>query len=114
MSFILEDEDGNIVRISFIRYTRACCGTQHEKEKSYGTYVKDVMQRYLEEESARVKKYLDSIKATYVVADVEKIHRRICCFFSYKDFVISVPPEQRYLIIRRFPTKWVITVHSSG
>ncbi len=103
-SFIVEDDDGNVVCISFIGYTRACCGTQHEKEKSYGTFMKDMIQHHFDKESDQVKWYLDSMKATSIVADVENIDG--CnCHYGYHNFVIFVSAEQRYLDIPAFSNK---------
>ncbi len=51
----MQDNDDNVVRTSFISYTRASCGNQHENEKIYDIRLKKDVNSYMEEESDGLK-----------------------------------------------------------
>ena len=70
----MEDDDGNVVRISFIGYTRACCGTYHKKEEGYWELVKFRVEKFLAEESNGLKEYLHSMD---LISNVENDDRNV-------------------------------------
>ena len=111
-SFILEDDEGNIVRISFIKYTHACCGTQHEKENSYVTKVKDMMQRHFDKESDRMKWYLSLIKGMDVIDDGKKLTVEVVLVMLISSF--QYRQIMNTLSFGHFPTKWDTSVRSFG
>ncbi len=69
-SFLMQDNDGNVVTISFNGYTCACCSNQDEKEQSYGVRLKEDVKRFMEKETDRLKIYFRSVNSTSEV-DVE-------------------------------------------
>ncbi len=57
----MQDNDGNVVRTSFIGYSRASCGNQHENEKIYDIRLKKDVKGYMEEDSDSFNIYLQSV-----------------------------------------------------
>ncbi len=98
-SFLMQDNDGHVVRISFIGYTRACCGNQHEKEQLYGIRLKEDVKRFMEEESDHLKIYLRSVNFTRNVS----MERRM--YYDYRDFVVSIRGEEQFQRIQAMANK---------